>query len=63
MINQKMLKKKFVKAYANVPISLRGSEIVAVVEKRPLTFKDIYDDLDNPRSEKALQNMNAMQII
>ena len=56
---------KFYKVYANLPINLRSSEIVAVVDNEPMTFNVIKLELDGKTEMgyKALQNMIDMEII
>ena len=56
---------KFNRVYANLPIPLRTSEIVAVVDGEPMTFNVIKNELDNKTDIgfKALQNIIDMEII
>ena len=56
---------KFYRMYANLPMGLRDSEIVAVVNDEPMTFNVIKLELDNKTKigYQALQNMIDMEII
>ena len=56
---------KFYRIYANLPINLRSSEVVAFVDDEPMTFNVIKLELDNKTDIgfKALQNMIDMEII
>jgi len=56
---------KFYRCYANLPMPLRSSEIVAVVDNEPLTFQVIKLELDNHTEvgNKAVDNMVNMGIL
>lgn len=55
---------RFYRAYANVPIPLRG-EICSVVDKEPMTFNVVKLEVDN-RTEigfKAVEQLIRLKII
>lgn len=56
---------KFYQMYANLPIGLRSSEIVAVVDNEPMTFQVIKNELDNKTDigYRALQSMLDLEIL
>lgn len=58
------LEKKFIKIYPNIPLGARG-EIVALVDKKPLTFANIYQLIQdkNPMAILALRQMRKLEII
>ena len=56
---------KFRKAYANIPIALRSSEICCVVDNEPMTFNVVKLEVDNNTKigYKAIEQMSRLKII
>lgn len=59
-----LLKEKFIKIYANLPLSLR-KEIIIVIDKEPLTWNAVYVEVFNntPKADKILKKLEEMKII
>lgn len=58
------LNSKFLKVYANIPLHLRDSEIVAVVDNTTYTYSQLYNSIRSlEKVEQALKNMEEMKII
>jgi len=59
------LKEKFLKIYANLPLSVREEIIVTLEDKRPLTWNAVYIEVENdtPLAKKILIQLDEMEII
>lgn len=57
-------KAKFLKIYANLPISLRG-EIILVLDEEPYTWNAAYLEVseDSKLSKKILSKLEILEII
>lgn len=58
------LRERFLKIYANLPLSLR-KEIILVLEKEPLTWNAVYIEVYNKtkRCDKILNKLEKLKII
>jgi hypothetical protein len=58
------LKSKFLKIYANLPLSLR-SEIVLVIDDEPLTWNACFIEIENgtEKSKLILEKLKKLKII
>ena len=56
---------RFYMMYANLPMGIRDSEIVTIVNNEPMTFSVVKIELDNKTTMgyEALQNMIDMKIL
>lgn len=56
---------KFFRMYANIPLPLRGSEICAVVDDEPMTFRVVYQELHHKTEAgfKALEQLIKMGVV
>ncbi len=59
-----MLKEKFLKIYANIPLGLRD-DIILVFENKPLTWNVIYLEVreNTEASIKILEELKALNLI
>jgi len=57
-------KEKFLKIYANLPLSLRN-EIVVVLDNEPLTWNSAYVEVlsGTPKGDEILEKLIGMEII
>jgi len=60
-----MLKEKFLKLYANLPINLRDEVIAVLPELGPVSWNVVYLEINNstPLGEKILQKLAELKII
>ncbi|MBI4453453.1 hypothetical protein HY636_02310 [Candidatus Woesearchaeota archaeon] len=58
------LKERFIKIYANLPLSLR-KEIIIVIDKEPLTWNAVYVEVFNNavKSDRILKKLEELKII
>ncbi len=56
---------KFRRAYANIPIDLRSTEICCVVDNEPMTFQVVKLEVDNNTEigYKAIEQLSKLKII
>ena len=66
MQQDKNLKERFLKIYANIPLGLR-SEIICVVEKenRPISWDVAFVEIDQdtPLSKIILEKLNKLNLV
>lgn len=60
-----MLKERFLKIYADLPINLRGEIILVLLDKGPITWNIAYLEVksDTNLSKEILEKLAALNII
>lgn len=60
-----MLKEKFLKTFANLPIALREEIILVLSDKGPITWNSAYFEVINntPLSKEILERLESLKII
>lgn len=60
-----MLKEKFLKTFANLPLALREEIILSLPEKGPITWNSAYFEVVNetPLSQEILEKLEGLKII
>jgi len=58
------LRERFLKIYANIPLSLR-KEIIAIIDKEPVTWSVAYVEIFNgtKKGEEILKRLDEMKLI
>ncbi len=58
------LRERFLKIYANIPISLRA-ETILVLDKEPISWKAAYVEIYNKtqKGEEILEKLDRMELI